>query len=86
MLLRERVEKIGEIFFCWRSYIPMVLVPLLIFEGKYVYLGGSHLYDALFGLFCLLICLLGFAVRVFAVGYLKRGPPGEIPKARRQKA
>jgi len=54
MLLREKLEVLGNCFFKHRSYVfPLVLSILLVLERKhFYYFAASHKYDVIFELIC----------------------------------
>ncbi|HOW58620.1 MAG TPA: isoprenylcysteine carboxylmethyltransferase family protein [Candidatus Omnitrophota bacterium] len=79
MALRETYEKQGAFLFRWRSYIPLLLIPIVFialrdpsysapsFEGS---LGRC--WDA----FAILVSLSGLIVRAMVAGYVPRGTSG----------
>ncbi len=79
MALRENIKKQGDFFFRWRSYLPLLTVPLFI-----IALRHSEYLERIFGDFadnfweglCIGISLLGLFVRVLVVGYVPRGTSG----------
>jgi len=78
MLLEERLKKIGDSLFRFRAYIPLLLVIFLILGmRRFYYFGSSHLYDLIFEFVCLSVSLLGFAIRVFTIGYCRKGTSGK---------
>ncbi len=75
--MKEHFENTGNWLFRRRSYIPFVsaaiiLVALRNFKFPY----GSHRLDQLWEIFCLVISLLGLAVRILTVGYIPKGTSG----------
>jgi protein-S-isoprenylcysteine O-methyltransferase Ste14 len=81
----DKLKKQGNWLFRWRSFLPLVLVPLFIISLRYfTYPEGSHLLDRLWELFCFSISLLGLAIRIYTVGYVPKGTSGRTtskPKA-----
>jgi protein-S-isoprenylcysteine O-methyltransferase Ste14 len=80
MLLKQRLEKVGDFFFRWRSYLPLGLIPLLMLESRYFYFGSNCLYDDIFEIACLSISMLGLTIRIITVGYSKAGTSGKNTK------
>ncbi len=67
----------GDLFFRYRSYIPLLLIPILIagFTG-YRYPGDSHLRDLIWELTCFGISLLGLGIRIAVSGTAPVGTSG----------
>lgn len=69
MALREEMENTGEWLFRWRSYIPLVLLGVLVLALRdFSYFGGSHGWDIAWDIFCIGVAFAGLAVRATAVG------------------
>lgn len=79
MPLKETYEKQGAFLFRWRSYIPLLAIPIFIFvffDPAYTHrLFGKPL-DKVWDLFCILVSLLGLTVRGLVAGYVPRGTSG----------
>jgi len=83
MPLREDLEKQGAWFFKWRSYLPLLFLPLF---G--IALRNSEIIEKTFGdnvgdfweSFAIVISFLGLLVRCFTVGYVPRGTSGRNTK------
>jgi len=79
LVLRENIEKQGSFLFKWRSYLPLLTVPLFI-----IALCHSEYLERVFGDFadkfweglCIGISFLGLFVRVLVAGYVPRGTSG----------
>jgi len=86
MLLRERYESQGQLFFRWRSYWPYLLLPLL--AGA---LSGSGGFEQQFGesaefawdIFCIVFALVGAGVRIATVGFVPGGTSGRNTREQR---
>jgi protein-S-isoprenylcysteine O-methyltransferase Ste14 len=69
--------KLGGFFFRWRSYLPLVLVPLGVAAiGRFQYRFGSHVSDLTWELGCMLLACVGLAIRIYTVGVAARGTSG----------
>ncbi len=85
MRLVEHFARTGDVLFRWRSYLPLVLLPVFVasFVGfRYPY--DSHAFDLAWEISCFVLSMAGLAVRVFVVGTAPRGTSGR--NTRRQKA
>jgi len=81
MLLDERLRAAGRFLFSKRSYTPLVLLPLFIFEYEGVfYPAGSHAWDEVFEYVCLGVVLAGAALRVWTVAHVPEGTSGRKTK------
>lgn len=84
MSLLSRLKRLGGIFFRWRSYIPLILIPLILFKVNASYRTfGNHLVETGYILFCFLISLLGESVRIITVGFAPPGTSGRNTKSLR---
>lgn len=82
MPLREEFASSGTWLFRWRSYLPLLLLALVLAQvPHFQYLGGSRRIDRIWVLLCLAIASLGVAVRVLAVGYAPRGTSGRTTRS-----
>jgi protein-S-isoprenylcysteine O-methyltransferase Ste14 len=81
MALLEDFEKTGNWLFRWRSYLPLVMIGLVLLAlREYRYPGDSHYLDHLWEGFCLLVSYLGLGIRIFAIGYAADGTSGRNTK------
>ncbi|MFH0738788.1 MAG: isoprenylcysteine carboxylmethyltransferase family protein [Candidatus Omnitrophota bacterium] len=84
MPLREDFEKQGAWLFKWRSYLPLLFIPLFIIALK-----NSEFIERIFGddigdfleSIAVIVSFLGLAIRCFTVGYVPRGTSGRNTKA-----
>lgn len=77
MALREEFEKNGNWLFRWRSYLPFLMVGILVLSlKKFSYLEQSEFIDELWESFCLCVSFLGLGIRIFTVGYTPKGTSG----------
>ncbi len=75
--LREEFESEGNWLFRWRSYLPLVLLVLvLVVMEEFNYLGNSMTLDIMWEVFCVLVSSVGLVVRAFTIGYAPRGTSG----------
>jgi len=79
MALREDLEKQGAWLFKWRSYLPLLFIPVFVIALK-----NSELIERIFGdkigdlweSIAVIVSFLGFAIRCFTAGYVPRGTSG----------
>jgi protein-S-isoprenylcysteine O-methyltransferase Ste14 len=77
MTLRNQLEMNGSWLFRYRSYLPLVTIPVFFAcLPSFTYLRGSHLLNEFWQIFCLLISCLGLVVRIVAVGRAPLGTSG----------
>jgi protein-S-isoprenylcysteine O-methyltransferase Ste14 len=83
MALREEFEKQGNWLFRWRSYLPLLIIPLFIIALH----GTASLNRESAGLgakcwevFCFVFALLGFGVRCLTVAFVPSGTSGRNTK------
>ena len=70
----EQMRKQGNWFFRWRSFLPLIIVPLFLIELRYsTYPENSHLLDRLWELFCLTISLAGLGIKIYTAGLAGQG-------------
>jgi protein-S-isoprenylcysteine O-methyltransferase Ste14 len=83
--LVDRLSATGDVLFRWRSWLPLLLLPLFLasFAGL-TYPLDSHGLDLLWELGCFAVSALGVAVRLLTVGTAPRGTSGR--NTRSQKA
>jgi protein-S-isoprenylcysteine O-methyltransferase Ste14 len=81
MPLQEELEKAGEYFFRWRSYLPLIMAVLFILAlVGYRYPFENPRLNLAWNFFCLAVSLAGEGIRFFTVGYVPRGTSGRNTK------
>lgn len=81
MPLCEEFERSGAWLFRWRSYVPLLLVVVVLLAlPGFSYPGGSHTLDQIWDFLCLTIALFGLAVRVYTVGHVADRTSGRNTK------
>lgn len=82
--LYSALLKMGNFFFRWRSYLPLILLPLMTtklqnlsnsYGNKYL----DNTYDAM----CMLMSLFGEGIRIFTVGHVVSGTSGRNVRSQR---
>lgn len=84
MALRESIEKQGNWLFRWRSYLPLLGIPIIFLALK-----NSGYFEKIFGdavmdfweSICIIISFLGLGLRCFTVGFVPRGTSGRNTKS-----
>lgn len=83
--MRELVLTLGDFFFRWRSYLPLVLLPVLVVAiARFRHPFPSRDAELAWEAGSLLVALVGLAGRVWTVGVTPRGTSGR--NTRQQKA
>lgn len=77
-MLNDEMCRHGKFLFRYRSYVPLILVPLGILQlSTYkAYVGGMHDYDQIWDFACLGLAFIGSAVRFITIGYAQSGTSG----------
>lgn len=76
---------LGDFFFRWRSYLPLLLVPIVyVAISRTQYRFASHTADLMWEISTLTLAVAGFALRAWTVGTAAPGTSGR--NTRRQKA
>lgn len=81
--MREEFQKQGSWLFRWRSYFPLVFLPILI-----VALKDSDFLESIFGdmiediweISCLTISFISLFIRCLTIGYVPKGTSGRNTK------
>ncbi|MDP8210610.1 MAG: isoprenylcysteine carboxylmethyltransferase family protein [Candidatus Stygibacter australis] len=77
MIIREQIEKSGKWLFRWRSYLPIILILLiLVAMRQYEYLGNSKRLDTIWEIFCILVSFFGLGIRIYTIGHVSKGTSG----------
>lgn len=77
MALREELRKQGDWLFRWRSYLPLIMIVIILLGMSYFeYPGHSEEYDDIWEIICLCIAFSGIGIRFFTVGYTPKGTSG----------
>lgn len=67
----------GNFLFRWRSYFPLLLLPLLLWGmHKFEYLGDSHTTNLMWGFLCLCVSGIGIVIRAITIGKTPRDTSG----------
>jgi len=79
MALARSLQKQGSLLFRWRSYVPLVFLPLLVVSvmnpERIEASLGETIGDSYEG-FCYFLVFVGLAIRAFTVGFVPRGTSG----------
>jgi protein-S-isoprenylcysteine O-methyltransferase Ste14 len=77
MGLREEFEATGNWLFRRRGYLPLLLFPLLLVAARgSTYPAGDHALDLAREGVCLLLAMIGLALRIGTVGFVPRATSG----------
>jgi len=77
MPLREELERSGTWLFRWRSYVPLVLLPLVaIAYIDFRYPRDSRALNEVWEALCLAVSVAGIAIRAKTIGHTPAGTSG----------
>jgi protein-S-isoprenylcysteine O-methyltransferase Ste14 len=77
MSLRHNMESAGSQFFRYRSYLPLLLLPLAVDAiASFSFIHESHEATESWQFVCLGVSLFGLGLRVMTVGFVPRGTSG----------
>jgi protein-S-isoprenylcysteine O-methyltransferase Ste14 len=81
MSYRHEPIKTGIWLFRWRSYLPFILVVVVLPAfHDFSYPFGSQIYQLIWELLCLSISLFGLSIRAYTIGYTPKGTSGRNTK------
>jgi len=84
MALREELEKQGNWLFRGRSYLPLLIFPILLIAlrdpGCLEQVFGDTV-DGIYESLCIAISFLGFTIRCITIGYAPKGTSGRTTKS-----
>jgi protein-S-isoprenylcysteine O-methyltransferase Ste14 len=86
MPLREELEKHGDFLFRWRSYLPILILPFLIFalpHSAYMQELLGKRFDLFIEILSLAVALSGVGLRCLTIGYARSGTSGRNTKRQR---
>jgi len=84
MALREDIEKQGSWLFRWRSYLPLLGIPVFVISLRQAGILESKFGDSVgdfWGICAIVISFLGLIVRCVTAGYAPRGTSGRNTKS-----
>jgi len=84
MALREELERQGNWLFRYRSYLPLLGIPILILalrKSEYMERNFGHAVEEFWGFFSICISFLGLGIRCAVAGYVPRGTSGKNTKS-----
>jgi protein-S-isoprenylcysteine O-methyltransferase Ste14 len=82
--LVDHLAKSGDGLFRWRSYLPLALLPLFLaslLEPRHRL--PSHALDRAWEMACLLVAMMGLALRFLTIGTSPRGTSGRNTRAQK---
>jgi len=79
MLIRDRLARDGNFLFRWRSYVPLVLLPLILFalpEEERVSARIGHEAEHIVFYLAMLVSFAGLAIRWITIAFVPPGTSG----------
>jgi len=71
MTLYDEMVRSGTFLFRWRSYLPLLFLPVFVLAlDNFNYLGESETLDLLWEVFCGAVAASGLSLRALTVGYV----------------
>ena len=89
MSLREEIENQGNWLFRWRSYLPLLMLPLFVIaivESVDPRYALGYPVNLLFTVLCIGISFIGFFTRAAAIGFTPKGTSGGNTKTQKAAA
>lgn len=86
MTLRDELEKTGGWLFKWRSYLPLIILPILLValrESEYLERIVGDFTEDLFEGMCVTIAFIGLSIRCIVVGYAPKATSGRNTKGQK---
>jgi len=81
MPLREEFVKQGQFLFRWRSYVPLVTLPLFAIGVWYHKpIIANHLWSQIYEFICFFVSLIGLGIRIATIGFVPKGTSGRNTK------
>ena len=79
MLLRDKFKHQGNWLFQWRSYLPLVLIPIILIALRHSEAVERDVGDpmgAVWEALCVMIAFIGLLVRCITIGFVPSGTSG----------
>jgi protein-S-isoprenylcysteine O-methyltransferase Ste14 len=83
MALRENFEKSGNWLFRWRSFLPLIILPILFIalpDSEYLDRAAGKLAGFCWEVFCVAVSFTGLYIRCLVAGYAPRRTSGRNTK------
>lgn len=83
MSLKDELNRQGAWLFMWRSYLPLILFPVLLLalkETETIESMFGDFADALWEIFCLGVSFFGLFIRCITIGYVPKRTSGRNSK------
>ena len=84
MTLYDEMVRSGTYLFRWRSFLPLLFLPVLLLDFEnFTYLGESETLDCLWEVFCVAVAASGLSLRALTVGYVPAHTSGRNTEQQR---
>ncbi|OGW60757.1 MAG: hypothetical protein A2Y48_06995 [Nitrospirae bacterium RIFCSPLOW2_12_42_9] len=84
MRIIDKLRKDGDFLFRWRSYFPIIIIPVIV--ASYIdfsYPDNSYFLNLLWELGCFTVSLIGIVIRIIVSGTVPEGTSGRNTKAQK---
>lgn len=83
MALREEFQRQGSWLFRWRSYFPLIFLPILLValkDAEYLERIFGDMIEDIWEISCLVLSFIGLFIRCLTIGYVPKGTSGRNTK------
>lgn len=78
-MIQDDFVKEGNVLFRWRSYVPLLLLPLFLFalpQSEWLEKHWGYSAQTAWEVFCISVSILGLLIRVVTIGWIAEGTSG----------
>lgn len=81
MALKEEFVRSGNWLFRWRSYLPLLMIGILLLAlREFEYTGNSEIVHDFWVMFCSAVSFFGLGIRIYTIGHTPKGTSGRNTK------
>ena len=86
MAFVDELEKQGQWLFRWRSYLPIIIVPIFLWSlqspEQLEHIAGDTIED-IYEIICIIISFIGLGIRCITVAFVPKGTSGRNTKTQK---